>query len=75
MILRNTVCKKWRGSIELTLTITLNRGKGKSSNFYFCLINLIHQVDTEGSPEEYAVSSMQMTGYENPTYKYFETST
>lgn len=42
MILRNTVGKKWRGSIELTPTITLNRGKGKSSNFYFCLINLIH---------------------------------
>jgi len=33
------------------------------------------QVDTSGSVEEQAVSSMQMTGYENPTYKYFETST
>jgi len=30
------------------------------------------QVETEGSPEEKMVSAMQMNGYENPTYKFFE---
>ncbi|XP_023345974.1 amyloid-beta-like protein isoform X2 [Eurytemora carolleeae] len=49
--------------------ILRRRGSENSSHDGFI------QVDTEGSPEEYAVSSMQMTGYENPTYKYFETST
>jgi len=32
-------------------------------------------VDAAASPEERHVAAMQMTGYENPTYKYFESST
>jgi len=31
-------------------------------------------LDPAASPEERHVAAMQMTGYENPTYKYFETS-
>ena len=33
------------------------------------------EVDQTASPEERHVASMQMNGYENPTYKYFEAST
>jgi hypothetical protein len=33
------------------------------------------KVETDGSPEEKLVSTMQMNGYENPTYKYFEATT
>jgi amyloid beta A4 protein len=33
------------------------------------------EVDTAASPEEKHVASMQINGYENPTYKYFEAST
>ena len=33
------------------------------------------EVDTAPTPEEKHVASMQMRGYENPTYKYFEAST
>ena len=32
------------------------------------------EVDQTASPEERHVASMQMNGYENPTYKYFEAS-
>jgi hypothetical protein len=32
------------------------------------------EVDTAASPEEKHMATMQMTGYENPTYKYFETA-
>lgn len=32
------------------------------------------EVDQTASPEEKHVASMQMNGYENPTYKYFEAS-
>jgi hypothetical protein len=32
------------------------------------------EVDQVASPEERHVAKMQMNGYENPTYKYFETS-
>ena len=31
-------------------------------------------LDPAASPEERHVAAMQMTGYENPTYKYFESS-
>jgi len=31
-------------------------------------------LDAASSPEERHVAAMQMTGYENPTYKYFEAS-
>jgi len=30
------------------------------------------EVDQTASPEERHVAAMQMNGYENPTYKYFE---
>ena len=30
------------------------------------------EVDQAASPEEKHIASMQMNGYENPTYKYFE---
>lgn len=30
------------------------------------------EVDPAASPEERHVANMQMNGYENPTYKYFE---
>jgi hypothetical protein len=30
------------------------------------------EVDQAGSPEERHVANMQMNGYENPTYRYFE---
>jgi amyloid beta A4 protein len=30
------------------------------------------EVDQTASPEERHVANMQMNGYENPTYKYFE---
>lgn len=33
------------------------------------------EVDQTASPEERHVASMQMNGYENPTYKYFEATT
>merc|ERR1712203_168278 len=33
------------------------------------------EVDTAASPEEKHVANMQINGYENPTYKYFEAST
>jgi hypothetical protein len=33
------------------------------------------QLDPAASPEERHVAAMQMTGYENPTYKYFEAGT
>merc|ERR1712209_323946 len=33
------------------------------------------EVDTAASPEEKRVANMQINGYENPTYKYFEAST
>lgn len=32
------------------------------------------EVDTAASPEEKHMATMQITGYENPTYKYFETA-
>ena len=32
------------------------------------------QVDPAASPEERHVANMQMNGYENPTYMYFEVS-
>ena len=32
------------------------------------------EVDQAASPEERHVANMQINGYENPTYKYFETS-
>lgn len=32
-------------------------------------------LDPAASPEERHVASMQMNGYENPTYKYFEMNT
>lgn len=31
------------------------------------------EVDQTASPEERHVANMQMNGYENPTYRYFET--
>lgn len=33
------------------------------------------EVDTAASPEEKHMANMQVNGYENPTYKYFEAST
>jgi len=33
------------------------------------------EVDSAATPEEKHVAAMQINGYENPTYKYFETST
>lgn len=33
------------------------------------------EVDPAASPEERHVANMQMNGYENPTYKYFELNT
>lgn len=30
------------------------------------------EVDPAASPEERHVANMQMNGYENPTYRYFE---
>jgi hypothetical protein len=32
------------------------------------------RLDPSASPEERHIAAMQMTGYENPTYKYFEGS-
>ena len=32
------------------------------------------RLDPTASPEERHIAAMQMTGYENPTYKYFEAS-
>jgi len=32
------------------------------------------EVDTAASPEEKHMANMQINGYENPTYKYFEAS-
>lgn len=32
------------------------------------------RLDPTATPEERHIASMQMTGYENPTYKYFESS-
>jgi len=32
------------------------------------------RLDPAASPEERHIAAMQMTGYENPTYKYFEQS-
>jgi len=32
------------------------------------------RLDPAASPEERHIAAMQMTGYENPTYKYFEAS-
>jgi len=32
------------------------------------------RLDPTASPEERHIAAMQMTGYENPTYKYFESS-
>ena len=45
---------------------------GNFSN-YLCLQGFI-EVDTAASPEEKHVANMQINGYENPTYKYFEAS-
>lgn len=33
------------------------------------------EMDPAASPEERHVANMQMNGYENPTYKYFELNT
>jgi amyloid beta A4 protein len=33
------------------------------------------EVDPAASPEERHMANMQMNGYENPTYKYFELGT
>lgn len=33
------------------------------------------EVDQTASPEERHVANMQINGYENPTYKYFEAQT
>ena len=32
------------------------------------------RLDPSASPEERHIAAMQMSGYENPTYKYFEQS-
>ena len=45
---------------------------GNFSN-YLCFQGFI-EVDTAASPEEKHVANMQINGYENPTYKYFEAS-
>ena len=48
------------------------------NNYYACFDTTTTtprmRVDPAASPEERHVAAMQMTGYENPTYKYFETS-
>ena len=38
----------------------------------FCYFQGFVEVDQTASPEERHVAAMQMNGYENPTYKYFE---
>ena len=40
-----------------------------------CFLQGFIEVDTAASPEEKHVANMQINGYENPTYKYFEAST
>ena len=39
-----------------------------------CIFQGFIEVDTAASPEEKHVANMQINGYENPTYKYFEAS-
>jgi amyloid beta A4 protein len=40
------------------------------------LSNVVNvRLDPAASPEERHIAAMQMTGYENPTYKYFEGGT
>lgn len=46
---------------------------GGSFSNYLCFQGFI-EVDTAASPEEKHVANMQINGYENPTYKYFEAS-
>lgn len=41
------------------------------NNFFFCFKGFI-EVDQAATPEERHVANMQINGYENPTYKYFE---
>ena len=41
-------------------------------NIFFCYFQGFVEVDQTASPEERHVAAMQMNGYENPTYKYFE---
>ena len=42
--------------------------------FLFLFFQGFIEVDTAASPEEKHMANMQINGYENPTYKYFEAS-
>lgn len=72
---------KWNGSIYITLAfagialltativgIVLLRKHGQRSPLSQGFV----EVDQTASPEERHVASMQINGYENPTFKYFE---
>ena len=44
----------------------------KKLKFIYIFFQGFVEVDQTASPEERHVAAMQMNGYENPTYKYFE---
>lgn len=72
---------KWNGSVYITLAfagiallmativgIVLLRNHRQRSPLSQGFV----EVDQAASPEERHVANMQINGYENPTYKYFE---
>ena len=73
---------KWNGSVYITLAfagiallaatvvgIVMLRKHGQRSPLSQGFV----EVDQTASPEERHVANMQINGYENPTFKYFET--
>lgn len=61
----------FRSTLQIDQQICQFGAQGFSN--YICFQGFI-EVDTAASPEEKHVANMQINGYENPTYKYFEAS-
>ena len=57
--------------VVIVVAIVLLRKRSTSSS---ASRNFVEEVDQAASPEERHVANMQINGYENPTYKYFEIS-
>jgi len=56
--------------VVIVVAIVLLRKRSSNSSSR----NFVEEVDQAASPEERHVANMQINGYENPTYKYFEIS-
>ena len=63
---------KWNISQDAKISTVDNPFKYNACDMVFFFTQGFVEVDQAASPEEKHIASMQMNGYENPTYKYFE---